>query len=214
MNVRHGETHCFHVKILALFEHIKDVSWDRLPSSYRNLPLFNLDAEIIPMLQVQENELRIANNVRKPEVSTEGAEKSVLLQISEKVYPKKRRASACREILNKIKSPTFFAYDGEASEKLEEQLLDIKESFGKSAPTDSGLILGPVKTVTRNIYKDKRPLRKQKQSNLTGRVGMAAEKQRLLRTINVQPKTEETLKISEEVAPLAEVLLFDEHGRF
>ena len=43
---------------------------------------------------------------------------------------------------------------------------------------------------------------------------MAAEKQRLSRTINVQPKTEETLKISEEVARLAEALFFDEHGRF
>ena len=43
---------------------------------------------------------------------------------------------------------------------------------------------------------------------------MAAEKQRLLRTINAQPKTEETLKISEEVAPLDEALFFNEHGRF
>ena len=43
---------------------------------------------------------------------------------------------------------------------------------------------------------------------------MAAEKQRLSRTINVQPKTEETLKISEEVAPLDEALFFDKHGRF
>ena len=43
---------------------------------------------------------------------------------------------------------------------------------------------------------------------------MAAEKQRLSRTINVQPKTKETLKISEEVAPLDEALFFDEHGRF
>ena len=35
---------------------------------------------------------------------------------------------------------------------------------------------------------------------------MAAEKQRLSRTINIQSKTEETLKISEEVAPLDEAL--------
>ena len=58
------------------------------------------------------------------------------------------------------------------------------------------------------------PLRKSKKSDLIGRVGMAAEKQQLSRTINVQPKTEETLKISEEVAPLDEALFFDEHGRF
>ena len=88
---------------------------------------------------------------------------------------------------------------------MEEQLLDIVESFGKSAPTDSGLILEPVKMVIKNKYKDKIPFRKSKKSNLIGRVGMAAEKQRLLRMINVQPKTEETLKILEEV--------FDEHGR-
>ena len=35
---------------------------------------------------------------------------------------------------------------------------------------------------------------------------MAAKKQRLSRAIDVQPKTEETLKISKEVAPLDEAL--------
>ena len=144
---------CKHM--LVLFEHIKDVSWDRLPSSYRNSPFFNLDVEIISMLQVQENELQIANNGLGPEVSPEGAEKLILLEMSKKVYPKKSRASVCRKILNKIKSLTFVVYDGEALEKLEEQLLDVVESFGKSAPTDSGLILEPVKTVTKNKHKDK-----------------------------------------------------------
>ena len=96
---------------------------------------------------------------------------------------------------------------------MEEQLLDIVESFGKSAPTDSGLILEPVKMVIKNKYKDKIPFRKSKKSNLTGRVGMEVEKQRLLRTINVHPKTEETLKILEEVAPSDEALFFVKHGR-
>ena len=107
---------CEHM--LALFENLKDISWDRLPSSYRNSPFFNLDAEIIPTLQVQENELQIANNGLGPEISTEGAEKPILLEIPKKVYPKKR-ASACREILNKIKSLTFVVYDGEVLEKVE-----------------------------------------------------------------------------------------------
>ena len=97
---------------------------------------------------------------------------------------------------------------------MEEQLLDIVESFGKSALTDSGLILEPVKTVTKNKYTDQIPLQKEKIFHLTGRVEMATEKQRLSRTINVQQKTEETLKILEEVAPLDEALLFDEHRRF
>ena len=48
--------------VLALFEHIEDISWVRLPSSYRNWPFFNLDAEIISTLQIQENELQIAND--------------------------------------------------------------------------------------------------------------------------------------------------------
>ena len=68
----------------------------------------------------------------EPEVLLEGAEKLILLEIPEKVYPKKCRASACRETLNKIKSLTFVVYDSETLEKLEEQLLDIVESFGKS----------------------------------------------------------------------------------
>ena len=192
--------------MLALFEHIKDILWDRLPSSYRNSPFFNLDEEIISTLQVQENELQIANDGLEPEVSTEGVEKPILLEIPKKLYPKKSIASACREILNKIKSLTFAVYDGETLEKLEEQLLDIVESFGKSAPTASGLILEPVKTLTKNKYKDQIPLWKSKKSHLTGRVGMAAKKQRLSRAIDVQPKTEETLKISKEVAPLDEAL--------
>ena len=109
----------------------KDISWDRLPSSYRNSPCFNLDAEIISTLQVQKNELQIANDGLEPEVLTEGAEKQVLFEIPKKVYPKKSTASACREILNKIKSLTFVVYDGKALEKLEEQLLDIVECFDK-----------------------------------------------------------------------------------
>ena len=139
--------------MLALFEHIKDISWNRLPSSYRNSPFFNLDAEIISTLQVQENELQIANNGLGPEISTEGAEKPILLEIPKKVYPKKSRASVCREILNKIKSLTFVVYDGEVLEKLKEQLLDVVERFGKSAPTDSGLTCSGehVKTVSTRI---------------------------------------------------------------
>ena len=112
--------------------------------------------------------MQTANDGLEAERSTEGAEKSILLEIPKKVYPKKSRTSACREIVNKTKSLTFVVYDGEALEKLEQQLLDIVQSFGKSAPTDSGLILEPVKTVTKNKYKDKRPLRKSKKSNLTG----------------------------------------------
>ena len=65
----------------------------------------------------------------------------------------------------------------EALEKLEEQLLDIVERFGNSASTGSGLILKPVKTVTKNKYIDQILLRKSKKIHLTGRVGMAAEKQ-------------------------------------
>ena len=40
--------------------------------------------------------------------------------------------------------------------------MDILESFGKSAPTDSGLILEPIKAVTKNKCKDKK-----NQKNLT-----------------------------------------------
>ena len=101
--------------------------------------------------------MQIANGGLEPEVSPEGAEKPISLEIPKKVYPKKSRASAYCKILNKIKSLTFAFYDDEGLEKLEEQLLDIVESFGKSAPTDSGLILEPVKTVTKNKYKDQIP---------------------------------------------------------
>ena len=176
---------------------------------FKNSPFFNLDEEIISMLQVQENELQIANDRLEPNVSPEGAEKPIFLETPKKIYPKKSRASACREILNKIKSLTFVVYDGEALEKLEEQLLDIIDTFGKSAPTDSGLILEPVKMVTKNKYKDPITLGKSKKYHLTGRVGMAVEKQRLSRAIHVQPETEETLKISEKVAPQNEDLFFD-----
>ena len=102
----------------------------------------------------------------------------------------------------------------EALEKLEEQLLDVVERFGNSASTGSGLILKPVKTVTKNKYTGQIPLRKSKKIHLTGQVGIVAEKQQLMddrRTIDVQLKTEETLKISEQGAPLDEDLIFGEH---
>ena len=48
--------------MLALFEHIEDISWDRLPSCYRNSPFFNLDEEIISTLQVEKNKLQIPDD--------------------------------------------------------------------------------------------------------------------------------------------------------
>ena len=165
-------------------------------------------------MQVQENELQIANNGLDQKFHLKRLRKLILLEIPRKVYREKSRALAYREILNKIKSLTFVIYNGQAFEKFEEQLLDIVESFDKSAPTDSGLILEPGKTVTRNRYKYQIPSRVSKKSELTFRVGIAAEKQQLSRTTDVQPKTEETLKISEEVTPLHKVLFFDEHGSF
>ena len=53
----------------------------------------------------------------------------------------------------------------EALEKLEEQLLDIVERFGKSASTGSGLILKSVKTVTKNKYIGQILLRKSKKKS-------------------------------------------------
>ena len=189
--------------MLALFDHTKYISWN-----------FNLEEEIILTLQVQENELQIDNNGLDQKFHLKRLRKPILLEIPRKVYREKSRALAYREILNKIKSLTFVIYNGEAFEKFERQLLDIVESFDKSAPTDSGLILEPGKTVARNRYKYQIPSRVSKKSELTFRAGIAAEKQQLSRTIDVQPKTEETLKISEEVTPLHKVLFFDEHGRF
>ena len=124
---------CKHM--LALFDHIKYISWN-----------FNLEEEIILTLQVQENELQIANNGLDQKFHLKRLRKLILLEIPRKVYREKSRALAYREILNKIKSLTFVIYNGEAFEKFEEQLLDIVESFDKSAPTDSGLILEPGKT--------------------------------------------------------------------
>ena len=97
---------------------------------------------------------------------------------------------------------------------MKEQSLDIVERFGNSASTGSGLILKPVKTVTKNKYTGQIPLQNSKKIHLTGRVGMVAKKQQLMddrRTIDVQLKTEETLKISEQGAPLDEDLIFGEH---
>ena len=116
----------------------KDISWDLLPSSYRKIFRGIVYLQVTERyfvgsftLQVQENELQIANDGLEPEVLNEGAEKQILFEIPKKVYPKKSTASACREILNKIKSLTFVVYDGKALEKLEEQLLDIVECFDK-----------------------------------------------------------------------------------
>ena len=50
---------CQHM--LALFEHIEDISCDRSPSSYGTLPFFNLGDGIISTLQVEENESQITN---------------------------------------------------------------------------------------------------------------------------------------------------------
>ena len=53
-------------------------------------------------------------------------------EIPKKVYPKKSKASSCREILNKLRSLTFVVYDNGALDSLEEQLSEILQDLVKA----------------------------------------------------------------------------------
>ena len=138
--------------ILSLFEHCEEVNRQTLPKPYISSPYFNLDDSVF--YQQSQNDTLLADNCEEMIDPSQCKDEVTFQEISKKVYPKKSKASSCREILNKLRSLTFVVYDNDS---LEEQLSEILQDFGKSAPNDDGLVLEAVRPVRKAKFKEELP---------------------------------------------------------
>ena len=115
---------CKHM--LVLFEKLDEVSWESLPSSYMQSPFLNLDDAVIDVVEAVSQDHTEYTAV----ISNDGVDTNdTLFEIPKKIYPKRSKACACREILSQIKSLTYLVYDSEALEELEEKLLDVLKTL-------------------------------------------------------------------------------------
>ena len=176
---------CKHIMGIMLFK--KD-SFDSIAMSYREAPCYNLDKFVVP--QINSNSTQIGINdppVFDSSIDDNATQTSELhapqpsTKLPIRKYPKKTKGSACRELLQELKSLTFLTYDVEALEKLEECLLDLRDLVVRSCPSDEGLVIEE-KTHQRR-FKHKEETTNQnflqlpvpRKKAITGRVGLKAE---------------------------------------
>ena len=115
VNVLNGKEPCFIVSTISQSLNLSQgMSWENVPLAYRTCPFFIFDEEVIVVKQ---------DYVDKEE-EEEGAEicdnEIVFHEIPQKIYAKRSKASACREILHQIRSMTFLVSDMDALDVLEE----------------------------------------------------------------------------------------------
>ena len=212
---------CKHILAIMMKENLV---WDNLPLKYRESTYFNLDEYITGTLKPPtscndgdgEQHEEIQAPVDNGDITIEHQEDNqevVLGTLQKPVFPKRTLASACRGLLNEIKSLTYLARDDEALEVLHKQLHHALESFKKEVPTEAGLLLEQPKTV--KAEKDKRkgmkpefvfdqmPQAKKRKSKFTGRVGRGNEKARFYSSITVdEHKTNSKHAVKKEVINL------------
>ena len=94
---------------------------------------------IVPGLAVKKDKTQqIEMNSSEKEV-TEFQNTTVEILVSK--YPKRSKASACRELINEIKSLTFSIYEVEVLDTLEKELITLKDMLCKHTLQDEGLII-------------------------------------------------------------------------
>ena len=86
----------------VIIKAVQRASWNSLFQKYRSSPFFQLDKEVIFSQHESEIECDAENNEKNKEEILEG---DVLLEKNtQKCYPKRSKAAACRELLNQSKA--------------------------------------------------------------------------------------------------------------
>ena len=201
---------CKHM--LAVFDKVEGISWASLPDSYTLSPFLNIDYSVINVNGVDRT---LSNTTESNIAFVETENDNVdLLAIPKKMYPKRSKASSCREVLGQIRSLTYLVYDSEALEDLEEKLLDLLSEFSGHAPNDDGIITERVESQRRSVvkkYADTIPKAKARKSALTGRVGIAAEARKFSSVISVNPPAlVKEAKVKEEFPSLDDAIYIDD----
>ena len=133
--------------------------------------------------------------------------------IPSKFYPKRSKASSCRDLLQQLRSLTYLVYDSDALDDLEERLNVMLNDLSEAVPNDGGINVEEVKyhKPTKEVYKEKLPQPHLKKSKLTGKVGVGAERMRYHQNISL-PSDRKQKIIEVEVVPHGNYMLYNDHG--
>ena len=143
------------------------------------------------------NDSILKNNIEKSQVK-----ETKYNELKKRIFMKRSKASTCRELLNQIRNLSFVVYDNDVLDHLHDELVKLIETLKYHAPKDESLILekpNVVRNVSTSCKFSTLPKPKLKKSNLTGRVGISAERKRKARSITViDPKIKKTNIIEEQ----------------
>ena len=194
---------CKHM-LAILTKGIDNLTYYNLSEKYRTSPFLTLDEEIIFKGEVDPSDENF--DLTEYEEIAFNDQHVALKEMQKKIYPKRSKASAVRELLNQIKSLTFIVYDDEALETLRECLTNQLKSFSAHAPKEDNIVIERPRVIRNEIKKKYPPLPKpkNKKSVLTGRVGISTEKRKASASIKINSTKEKNNEknIIEEFPPL------------
>ena len=187
--------------LIAIFENFEEFDWHSLPIKYTTSPYFNLDNNVINTVRIKVNDT--ADDGSYPV----GNDQPIMIDLPTKKYPKRTKASSCREVLNQIKSLTYLVNDMDVLDALEEKLKTALDYLQLNSPQEEGLFIESANIKSRvklsKISVDL-PKPKKLKSNLTGRLGIAVEKKRVSVAFTL-PTVSDVSKhavVEEEIAPV------------
>ena len=123
---------------LAIMQHFPEWSWNKLPKSYTNSPLFNLDKDV---LFGKHSDSQPVVPTTDESAGDDLCTSEPSLELPKKFFPKRSKAAACRALLNQIASLTYLVVDDASLSRLLDALIDMKEDVSSSIPEKREYIL-------------------------------------------------------------------------
>ena len=136
----------------------------------------------------------INDNILKNNIEKNQVKEAKYNELKKGIFIKRSKASTCRELLNQIRNLSSVVYHNDALDHLHDELVKLTEAlkFGLEKPS-------AVRNVSKSSKFSTLPKSKLKKSNLTGTVGISAERKRKARSITViNPKIKKTNIIEEQ----------------
>ena len=135
---------CKHM--MAIFEHHSEVTWDSFCTSFKDSPFFKVDMEVVGVIADNESQIGKSDDLEKKENEYDVNDlECKSFELPEPKHLKLSKTSACRELLNSIKSLTYIVSDPDAFDCLENQLRVAFHGFSEKCKKDHGLIVETTK---------------------------------------------------------------------
>ena len=124
---------CKHM--ISIINNVEDITWESFSSLYKASPFFQLDMEVIGLPAAHA----LKDNSDSNETNENNDANDNFDELPKQVNGKRTKASACRELLQQIKSLTYLVSDNASLVELESQLCEALRDLKTKVVADSGL---------------------------------------------------------------------------